>query len=151
MTNNRKVHCTTLGLAIQALACVLLALPGCGEHERVPSSDYSNLDPDASKEWEVTSIDRTYRVRRFTVSDSTLILQDVLWVENRERDGYLTGARGKLEPSELPIVLRFEDVRSVRSVEPLSSKEYLGITTGVLVFVLVFALFALTSIRLFDS
>lgn len=125
---------------------MLLAVLGCAEHQRGPTSDYSNLDSKSSKEWEVTSGDRTYRVRQFTVADSTLILEDVLWIENLGSDGYLTGARTKVEPSELPIVLPFKDIQSLRSVEPLGSREYLGMASGVLAFVLVFAVLALTSI-----
>jgi len=73
---------------VRALVWVFLLIVGCDRYVRAPVSDYSNLDSSAAGEWDVTSGDRVYRVTQLTVTDSTVVLEKVSWIQQRHLGGH---------------------------------------------------------------
>lgn len=129
MTANR----TKEGVLRAILLWLPITLVSCQKQVRIPPSEYSNLDSRSSSLWEVVSKDRVYRVGSFTVTDSTLVLEDVLWFKDRITGRY--PSTDEVEQSELPILLPLPEVEFVARVEKAKVRTILAVTTTVLVVV----------------
>jgi len=148
MKNRSTRYGAKRSLVLCVLASALLTVVGCDSYSRVPTSEFSTLDSDTSKEWEIKTKDQTYRARKFAVADSTLVLEDVVWVKDHSGAGYPSNALRTLDSSKLPIKLAFPEVESIDRVEPSDAQNDLGALSGVtmvtvgVVFVTIWYLYA---------
>ena len=116
-------------LSLGVLACLLVALVACEKQVRVPASAYSGLDEQGALKWEVTTKDKSYRSERLTVTDSSMVLLNALWVKDRKSGSYQSSVWDRVDRSELPIVLPLNQVESVDRVEEAKGRTIAAKTT----------------------
>lgn len=125
-----------------ALATALVVMTSCIRYSNVPRADWSSGSSDGQEEWKVNTSTTIYCVRRFSTTDSTLVLEDAYRREAVGGTTYPRAAMTAIEESELPIVLRFDEVVSVEHGE-FSRGRTIGAFLGVAAATCVVASFAL--------
>ncbi len=79
----------------------------CSRYERVPKTAYRQLDPSDAEKWKVETEDGTvYAVRRFSVTDSTLVIEEFACSMDSATREYTRVTR-------VPYALDLDEVRSV--------------------------------------
>jgi hypothetical protein len=111
-------------------AGVLLFLESsCATMRPIPEADYKATDPARNKTYKLTTIDkRVYEFKEFAVTDSTLVILEV--VSYRARP-YEMNAIPK--SFDTPIVIPWDYVKSLEMAERSNFLTAIGITTGVVV------------------
>jgi hypothetical protein len=101
----------------------------CATMRPIPETDYKAADPSRNKTYKLTTIDkRIYEFKKFAVTDSTLVILEV--VSYRARPYEMSAIPGSVVT---PVVIRWEYVKSLERAERSNSLTAIGITTGVVV------------------
>jgi len=114
--------------AILATVIVLALLTGaCDRHTRIPPSDYGEIEDHTTGDWLIEVEGATYRVRSFSVTDSTVIVEDAEWVEYPPTEQrYPAKLSKRVYRPDVPIVLPREDVMTVSRLEFSSGRTTLA-------------------------
>jgi len=117
---------------------VLVVVTSCDKHTRIAQTSWADLDSVAGKRWEVKTTDAKYLVERFTVTDSTVVLDNVLESSSYDGERYsATRTWNKMRPHR-PIVVSFGDIESIERVERSKTRTALlivGVDAGVWIIV----------------
>lgn len=104
-------------LFVYGLGLLSVFATSCDKHTRVPESEWRTLRSYEGKQWEVATSEAIYRVQRFAVTDSTLVLHDVSAIERYDTGSYPPGFKPSSEEYDLPITIPLGEVVSVELVE----------------------------------
>jgi len=116
------------------LGFVLVFGTSCDKHTRIARSEWTDLEPGSEVTWEVRTSDAVYRVRRFAVTDSTMILEQISEVSYYQTANYSPGLRETPTKPNPPITLSFGEIESIKRVEPSTGRTVLligGVIGGV--------------------
>jgi hypothetical protein len=112
------------------LAGILFLLESsCATMRPIPETDYKATNPARNKTYKLTTIDkRVYEFKEFAVTDSTLVILEV--VSYRARPYEMNAIP---ESVDTPIVIPWDYVKSLEMAERSNLLTAIGITTGVVV------------------
>jgi hypothetical protein len=98
---------------------LLTLTAACDRYVDIPPSAYADIESKASEEWQVETATAIYGVKRFAVTDSTLVIEDAAWVESKvpTASRYPADLPKRTEHAEVPIVLPLDDVTRVERLE----------------------------------
>jgi hypothetical protein len=113
-----------------SLAAVLFLLESsCSTMRPMPETDYKAADPSRNKTYKLTTIDkRVYEFKKFAVTDSTLVILEV--VSYRARPFEMNAIPGSVVT---PVVIPWDYVKSLERAERSNLLTVFAITTGVIV------------------
>ena len=125
------------------LVVLLLFATSCDKYTRFPQWSWSDIDCSTSKRWRVQTPEEAYLVRRFTTTDSTVVIEEFSDEHQSYRLDYRTDtlnapAYGVRKDFALPITLSFNQVTSIERVD----KNYMPVFLVVVGVVAVAAIFA---------
>ena len=100
---------------VLGMTCLFAA--SCTKISMVPETGWRDLDSNSAKQWEVTTGDVMYRVRRFDVTDSTIVLREVSEVLSYDANASPPGFKRKDIKLDLPMTLSFAEIKTIRAVE----------------------------------
>ena len=122
-TANRASHFRTTMFVL-----LLILTASCTNYTNIPKSDWDSTSSDAAKQWEIKTSTTIYRVHRFVVTDSTIVLEDATRLD---KNNYPANSFESIDNSELPIVLPLDDVVSIHGLERSSGQTFvLGTIVG---------------------
>lgn len=112
------MNCKTNGGQLRAsvtmlLAMIILLTASCTEYSKVSRSDWDSASSSGPADWKVETSTTIYRVQRFTTTDSTVVITDASRAERVGGASYPANPTMAIKNSELPIVLRIDDVASI--------------------------------------
>jgi hypothetical protein len=85
----------------------LASITGCTGFVEVPASDYDNLDSAKADVWKITTkSEASFEARRFTVTDTTLVIETLVIENHRGR----STNEARPEDRSLPITLERSEV-----------------------------------------
>ena len=104
------------------LVVLLLFATSCDKYTRFPQWSWSDIDCSTSKRWRVQTPEEAYLVRRFTTTDSTVVIEAFSDEHQSYRLDYRTdtlnaSAYGVRKDFALPITLSFNQVTSIERVD----------------------------------
>ena len=101
-------------ISLTGLLTILLAsTTSCMEYTRLPRSDWNAESSESTGDWRIKTATTVYFVRRFTTTDSTVVLLDTSRMERVGGASYPASAVSAIRNSELPIVLAARDVETI--------------------------------------
>jgi len=100
---------------VVGMTCLFAA--SCTKISMVPETGWRDLDSNSAKQWEVTTGDLMYRVRRFDVTDSTMVLREVSEVLSYDANAYPPWFKRKDIKLDLAMTLSFAEIKTIRAVE----------------------------------
>jgi hypothetical protein len=104
---------------------VLCFTAACTKTVRVPEPDYGQLTPEKNRHLIVRTADARYQVERFTMTDSTLVIESIRPAPNT----YPARDEGFDQPSYIPYAVPLDSIESISQVRRPSG------ATGPLLFV----------------
>jgi len=141
MMNNKNIRKTMSGSLLLGIVLLAFFTTSCSRYTNIPKSDWDSISWDAASQLEIKTSTTVYRVHRFVVTDSTIILEDASRVH---KNNYPANSFEAIDSSELPIVLPFNEVLAVQCFERSRGRTVVfGVVVGTLVIgvgvVLIFA------------
>jgi hypothetical protein len=110
-----------------SVGLVLTFAVSCAKNTMIPQTNWVDLDSSTGKKWEVKRKgDVMYRVQRFAVADSTMILEEVSEVLYYDWNAYPPGYKTRYTEFELPIKVPFSEITSIECVEGSGKGTTLG-------------------------
>ena len=101
----------------------------CATMRPMPETDYKAADPARNKTYRLTTKDkRVYEFKKFAVTDSTLVILEV--VSYRARPFEMNAIKGSVVT---PVVIPWDDVKSLQRAERSNFLTVIAITAGVAV------------------
>ena len=110
MKNEITMNSRYFRLYLPLLGLLISLTSSCSRFVRIPQSEYGREDSKEARKWKVKTMGNVYWVSRFTLTDTTMVIEKASTIES--------GPRGRrLTEFDLPIVLSLDEVSSLERVE----------------------------------
>lgn len=102
----------TLFVRIAGVIALVCFLPACSVKTRIPASEFSKVEPGKRVVLDVKTPDAHYRVTRFSVTDSTLVIEGIA-----EGGNTYPSTTHLSVPDSLPYELPLREIASMQRIQ----------------------------------